>query len=228
MFTTEAQRAQRLMKSLAELINMADPAWPIVQEWLKNANKTVELLPVEKTKGEETILKLQITTRSLLGAIALETGGILFDNGWLRVLGTSCDQMKGDLLSWNGLANGNSILSLKDGLIVAQDVIGGGFALNGGAFQGKLDDVFFLSPDTLQWENLDKSYSDFIYWAAVGNFEQFYENSRWTGWENEVATLNGDEGFSIYPPLWATGGPVSERSRKIVSMKELWELNSQF
>ncbi len=73
-----------------------------------------------------------------MGAIALETGGILIDHGWLRFLGSGHERMRGSLLTWN--ANGGMIEShlLKNAFIVAHDVVGGFFALNGGAFPGKL------------------------------------------------------------------------------------------
>jgi hypothetical protein len=45
---------------------------------------------------------------------------------------------------------------------------------------------------------------------------------RWPGWEHDVATLDGDQAFSVYPPLWAEGPPIAERSRKGVPVDELF------
>ncbi|WP_211344408.1 DUF2625 family protein [Paenibacillus lentus] len=37
--------------------------------------------------------------------------------------------------------------------------------MNGGAFEGRLGEIFYLAPDTLEWESLDMQYSDFLNWA---------------------------------------------------------------
>ena len=64
-------------RSLKELIHTEDPGWPVVQEWIAAARNSVEVLSAERARGEETLLYLQVTTRSPMGAISLETGGIL-------------------------------------------------------------------------------------------------------------------------------------------------------
>jgi hypothetical protein len=206
-------------RSLKELINTEDPGWPLVQEWLADARNQVEILDGDRAQGEEVLLHLQVTTRSPLGAIALETGGILIDHGWLRFLGSGNARMHGNLQSWN---SGDL---LKGGLVIAHDALGGFFALNGGAFPGKPGTAFYFAPDTLSWEQTNKSYSELLVWALSGDLEMFYGNLRWPGWENDLATLTGDQGMSIYPFLFAQGGPVAERSRRPVPMSELARLH---
>src|SRR5947209_2382390 len=81
-------------RSLNELIDHVDPAWPVVQEWLAAARNPIEVLPARREEAERTLLKLQVTTHSVLGAVALETGGMLIDHGWLRLLGSGHDRMR--------------------------------------------------------------------------------------------------------------------------------------
>ena len=88
-------------RSLKELITTGDPGWPLVQEWIAAACNQVEVLVADRARGEEVLLHLQVTTRSPMGTIALETGGILIDHGWLRFLGSGHARMHGDLQSWN-------------------------------------------------------------------------------------------------------------------------------
>ncbi len=90
-------------RSLVELLSGAESAWPMLEDWFGDAANPVEVLPAERSRGEATLLGLQVTDRSPLGAVALETGGILFDRGWLRVLGSGGERMRGTLLSWNGM-----------------------------------------------------------------------------------------------------------------------------
>ncbi|HEU0026524.1 MAG TPA: DUF2625 family protein [Ktedonobacterales bacterium] len=122
------------MRQLYELIDAVDPAWPLIQSWTAASGRLIEVLPAERPRGEATLIALQVTTHSALGAMALETGGILIDHGWLRLLGSGGQRMRGDLCSWNGFDGRDEITPLKDALIVAHDAIGGFFALNGGAW----------------------------------------------------------------------------------------------
>ncbi|MCX8170213.1 MAG: DUF2625 domain-containing protein, partial [Candidatus Methanomethyliaceae archaeon] len=148
------------MKNLDDLINGNDSALPIVQDWISKAKHKVEILPTNDINAKKVLLDLQVTTRSPLGAIAYYTGGIIFDNGWLRFLGSGCDRLRRNLSNWNGIDNTGKCKRLDGAFLFADDVIGGFFALNGGAFEGELNKVFYLAPESLKWENTDKSFSD--------------------------------------------------------------------
>ena len=212
--------------TVSELINLIDPAWPLVQQWVAEARNPVELLPAEREAGMATLHHLQVTTRSPMGAIALESGGLLIDHGWLRFLGSGHERMRGNLFTWNSQSGLPEYRYCKDALIIAHDVLGGFFALNGGAFPGKLGTAFYFAPDSLQWEDTGKSYSDLLQWALFGDLSLFYETMRWSGWENDVSVLSGDQGISIYPFLFLNRDlPLANRSRRAVPMQELWDLS---
>ena len=138
---------------LTELINTVDPAWPLVREWINTASNTVEVLKTDRARAEKVLLYLQVTTRSPLGAVAFETGGLLVDHGWLRFLGSGDQRLSGNLLSWNMRGQIPESHLLKGAYIVAYDAVGGFFALNGGAFSDKLGTVFYFGPDMLKWHN---------------------------------------------------------------------------
>lgn len=108
-------------------------------------------------------------------------------------------------------------------LIVADDLIGGYFCLNGGAFP-HVDPghIAYFAPDTLEWEDLNLTYSDFLCWSWSGDLERFYGDQRWPGWQSESNTLRGDQTFSIYPFLWAKGPAIGERYRKPIPCAEVW------
>jgi Protein of unknown function DUF2625 len=77
------------MKPLHELINRDDPGWPLVQQWVVEATNPVEVLPPPNdATRERALLDMQATTRSPMGAITYESGGIFVDHGWLRILGS--------------------------------------------------------------------------------------------------------------------------------------------
>jgi hypothetical protein len=212
------------MRLLEELINRDDPGWPFVQEWIAGAVRPVEALPREPAAAERTLMALQVTTRSPMGAIVYETGGILVDHGWLRILGSGHPRLPRDLASWNGYPGHPSKHRIRGALLIADDVLGGFFAANGGAFGPGKPTVFYFSPDTLDWQDLKIGYSEFVSWAMTGRLDQFYEPFRWPGWEQEAATLTGDQVLSVYPFLSAESRPIAGRSRRAVPIEELWGL----
>ena len=216
------------MRPLSELINTDDPAWPEVQEWIAGATNAVEVLPVNLADRDAVLLALQVTTRSPMGAIVYETGGLLIDHGWLRILGSGHSRLPRSLASWN---EGRTMFG--DGqppgyLLVADDVLGGFFAINGGALGEEMGSVFYFAPDTADWECLDFSYSQFVYWCLQGDIADFYESLRWPGWEQEISTLGGDQAISVYPFLFTKGEPIrepiAERHRGVVPISEMFSL----
>lgn len=176
----------------------------------------------KKENAERVLVDLQVTTKSILGAIAYHTGGIFIQHGWLRILGSGTQYFNRDISMWNKLEDDSQ--RLDGALLVADDVLGGFFAINGGAFQGQSGNVFYLAPDTLEWEDLEIKFHDFIHWVFTGNINKFYETFRWGGWQAEVSKIAGDMGISVYPFLWAEGAEIENRSRKVVPIEELWSV----
>lgn len=205
-------------RSLDDLLSSNDPAWPDLINDIATAHNLVRALPRTEADARATLRFLQVTVRSTLGAIAWETGGLLIDDGWIRVLGSGHADLPGTLHTWN---DATSSLHIPGALIVAHDAIGGVFALNGNAFAGALGNVWYFAPDTLQWEPLNRGYTDFVHWLINGDLETYYKNARWPGWRDETRVLAGDRGVSIYPPLWTAGTAIAERSRRIVPINEL-------
>lgn len=213
------------MRPLNELIDIEDPAWPEVKEWIAQATNTVEVLPVNAANRDSALLAVQVTTRSPMGAIVYETGGLCIDHNWLRILGSGHPRLPRSLASWN---EGRTMFG--DGkppghLLVADDVLGGFFAINGGSLGPEQGAVFYFPPDTLEWECLDLSYSQFIVWCLQGDVAGYYESMRWPGWEQEVSTLGGDQAISVYPFLSAKGPPIAERHRGVVPIAEMFGLH---
>lgn len=210
-------------KSARELIS-DDPAMPLIRSWLDGNPRRIELLPCEPDHGEVSLVALQVTTRSPLGSIAYETGGIFVDDGWIRVLGAGSAKLARTIAGWNGLPCDAGDAYLPGAMFVADDVIGGMFAVNVGALAGTHGNVSYFAPDTLEWEDTGLGYTDWLYWTFTGDLEKFYEGSRWDGWRAEVPSLVGTHAYSIQPLPWAEGPPIAERDRRAVPMRELRDL----
>ncbi|HYX90941.1 MAG TPA: DUF2625 family protein [Myxococcaceae bacterium] len=204
------------MRELSELIQVDEPAWPMVQAWIAAANKPVEVLPRDPPRAEEAVVKLQVTTNSVLGAIAWETGGVLIDSGWIRVLGSGCARMNESLITWN---HGDATAEC---VFVAFDVLGGVFALDGGALGHGQGDAFYFAPESLDWEQCDCGYPGLLQFLLISDLEKFYAGSRWPGWREEVARLSPDQGLALDPAPWtAEGKDLSRASRAPVPIREL-------
>ena len=110
-------------------------------------------------------------------------------------------------------------------ILVGDDVLGGFFAINGGGLDGPRGHVFYYSPDSLSWEDVAPSYSEWLMRMLTDDLQVFYKRLRWPGWRREVERLKGDQGISVYPFLFAAGEDISRRSRKPVPLQELWTLH---
>jgi hypothetical protein len=206
------------MRTLDELIDRDQPALPLVHEWIAQSTTSLELLEPSQASGE-VLVGLQVTTRSPMGAIAYETGGILIDHGWLRILGSGHPKLPRNIFNWNvGRADGH--------LLVADDVIGGFFSINGGAFGEDRGSMYYWAPDTLNWEAMGLGYSDFICWALSGKLADFYKGLRWLGWEADVKKVRGDQCYNFYPFLWTKEGSVEASSRKPIAISEQFAFNA--
>jgi len=217
---------QNKMKKAEELIDKKDPGWVIVEGWIKTAKNKVEILPVDELKAKEALFHTQVTTRSPMGAIVFMTGGLLIDDGWIRILGSGNSRFNRTLPDWNKGKSFNEFGETPPFLLIADDAIGGFYLLNGGGLGTDVGKIYYFSPDNLEYEQLDITYSEFLEFCFNNNLDKFYEGNRWNGWREEVSKLKGDEVFNFYPFLWtAEGSDINKSSRKIIPIQEQYGLN---
>lgn len=217
------------MKTLNELVDTQEPAWPMVQAWFAEAKVRVEALPPSDPARSEELLGLQVSTRSPLGAVVYESGGLLVDEGWVRVFGCGHLRLGRSLSSWNRPRTWPDPARRPPYLLVAEDVIGGLFAIDWGGLGCAFNTLAYFSPDTLRWGALEMGYTDWLHWLVRGDLAGFYGDYRWTGWRAEVAGLRADEGLMITPPPFLKDEkPWPERRRDRVPMAELYGLYQDF
>jgi hypothetical protein len=216
-----------MTQDLEQLIDREDPAWPLVQEWVAGATNPVIVLPPSDPHRSNTLLDLQISTQSTLGSIAYESGGIVVDNGWLRILGSGHPRLTRSVTEWNKAIWGDNEDDYPFYLI-ADDAVGGFYALDSGVL-GNAESVFYFAPDTLEWEDTDQGYTDFIDFCFSGDLQKYYGSMRWSNWREEVSVLNGDDCISVVPPLAfkleEELDPIDVRQRSIVSVYELYDFH---
>lgn len=213
-------------RELAQLINKDEPAWPDVQKWIAEAKNKVDVLPRDSPRATQALYEAQVTTRSPMGAIVYETGGIFIDHGWIRILGSGCSRFDRSLMQWNKGKSFKQKGEAPSFLLIADDVLGGFYAVNaGGIDKNNMGKVYYFAPDNLQWEPMNFSYTDFLNFCFNGDLKKYYSDVRWKDWEKDVEPLNGNTGFSVFPFLWTKEGKdMTKNSRSPVPLQELWAL----
>lgn len=217
------------MRSLDQLINTEDPGWTLAKQWINSSKNIVEILPVDTVKAEDALYKIQVTTSSPMGAIVYMTGGLLIDSGWIRILGSGSEKLNRSLPEWNKGKAYNKFGEPAPYLLIADDAMGGFFLLNGGGLGNDLGKVYYFAPDTLEYEPLDLTYTNFLNFCFNNNLDDFYKGYRWKNWKADVAKLKGDEVFNFFPYLWTKEGKnINCVSKKAVPIEEQYNLNLDF
>jgi len=196
------------MRDVAELVEVPDPAWPWLSAALESSFAHYTVLPPDPDRCRATLHQLQVTARSPLGAVTLHTGGILMHDGWLRIYGGSGGGPTGlpSMAEVNGFpAKVEPDWRPTEGLIIAHDVLGGVFALNGieperHGRPGEPGSVVYFSPSTLTWQDLEMFHSGWLSWI-VEDAASHYRSVLWPGWRTEAAELGLREGISVFPFL---------------------------
>src|SRR5690242_20203261 len=156
------------MKDIAELVAVADPAWPWLTADLDCSFAHYTVLPPDPDQCQAALQQLQVTAGSPLGAIVLNTGGVVMHDGWLRIYGGSgAPPGLPSIAEVNGFPAAVQPGWQPAGLIIAHDVLGGVFAINGIEPQrhgrpGDPGGVVYFSPATLSWEDLNMGHTDWL------------------------------------------------------------------
>lgn len=210
-------------RTLDELLERDAPAWPLVRDWIAAASNSVEVLKPSPERAL-ALLALQLTTRSTLGAIVYETGGLLLDHGWLRVLGSGEERLRRSVPEWNRGRSWHEQKGPPAFLLIADDVLGGFFAIDGGGLGAPPGTIQYRGPDSLGWHPMHHDYTEFLLWCLCGDLEDFYGGHRWSNWRLEVSEVGGDEGLLLGPCL--DGGEAFGhcRTRQPVPIESLYEL----
>lgn len=213
------------MRTLSQLINTEESMWPTILGWADSAVNKVQILPVDTAKCGDALLHTHVTTRSTMGAIVYHSGGILVDNGWIRILGSGSLELTRSLPDWNKDKTFNEFGDIPGYLLIADDAVGGFFVLNGGEFD-EAGKVYYLAPESLEFESLGITYTEFILFCFNNDLSLFYKDARWKNWEKDLETLKADQVFNFYPPLWSKeGADINLNFKKPVPVEEQYILN---
>jgi hypothetical protein len=139
-------------------------------------------------------------------------------NGYLKILGNDSE---------NGFSYCNELFSKcynSNYCLIAYDILGGLFAIN----IEKLNSIEYFAPDTLEWEDLEIDYKEFLYWITTNQLDTFYQELIVLDLLTLDLSLEKNEVVLTYPFIWSMEYTPSGAVRKIVPFKELLEMNADF
>lgn len=184
--------------------------WNAIIKSIEESEKDIQLLPIEQIVLNDIEQKYKIAPESTIGCIIYNTGGMVIDH-WIRLYGA------GKL----NFAERNQIFPYND-IVIGEDILGGLFIIleNG--------NIAYFAPDTLEMEDMEISFSQFLYWCVQGDTDTFYIDYRWENWKDEIRNMDLDKGVSFYPFLWAEADGIEARHREQIAMKEIISLEFDF
>lgn len=177
---------------------------------IKESAKNIKVLSFEPDVFAGIQEKYDIKPESLLGTIIHNCGGIVIDN-WVRIYGAG----KLDFAARNQLFPYGNI-------VVGEDILGGLFVILDGG------NIGYFAPDALEIEDMEINFSQFLYWCIQGDTDTFYQDYRWSDWQNEVADMDLNKGVAFYPFLWAQAEYFEGRRREQMPMKEIIGMEFEF
>ena len=139
-------------------------------------------------------------------------------NGYLKILGNDSE---------NGFSYCNELFSKcynSNHCLIAYDILGGLFAIS----IEKLNSIEYFAPDTLEWEDLEIDYKEFLYWVTTNQLDTFYQELIVPDLLTLDLSLEKNEVVLTYPFIWSMEYTPSGAVRKIVPFKELLEMNADF
>lgn len=180
--------------------------WSSVKNEFLNSTNSIEIFEKDNVTDKYN---------TIMEAIVNNTDSIVI-NKYLRLLGSG-KSLYENIFSFN--LEVERAFGEKN-YIVAYDAFGGFFSTKG--------TIHYFAPDTLEWEDLEMNYNEFVKWVLSENLSGFYSSFLWDKSEDMLNNLKLGQGILIYPYLWAKECNINTAVKKLVPYKEILEINAEF
>ena len=196
-------------------------------EWDRKTNKMLTMKEIlEEFEESSNDIKFLKCNKKITDSIErpqelkfiLEHFSYVTVNGYLKILGNDSE---------NGFSYCNELFSKcynSSRCLIAYDILGGLFAIN----IEKLNSIEYFAPDTLEWEDLEIDYKEFLYWVTTNQLDTFYQELIVPDLLTLDLSLEKNKVVLTYPFIWSMEYIPSGAVRKIVPFKELLEMNADF
>lgn len=200
--------------------------WENILSMIRESKKEISIWGSHSEEANGYLKKLSISPNSTFGNVIMNSGGIVVDN-WIRIMGNGSGHSE-SIIDFNQVDSSGNPCKIENFLMVANDIVGGVFAINLGYFEEDFGLIWYFAPDTLDWESLSVKYSDFLAWCVMGNTDEFYSNFRWSDWKKFVVNIQFNNGVLVYPYLWSKEVNINTATKNIVPFDELFNLNMKY
>ncbi|MCR5743890.1 MAG: DUF2625 domain-containing protein [Lachnospiraceae bacterium] len=198
--------------------------WEEIEKMFSQSKRDVRIIEGTENVGLGVITYIGLNDDTSIGAVIRNTKGIIVDNT-VRILGQGDKEIDGmDVV--NEIEDGRMLIDGK--LIVATDIVGGAYAMNITDMGSVIGSIWYFAPDTLKWEALGIKYSEFLYWTALGNMDDFYKSLRWRDWKQMAAGLTFNQAYMFYPFLWSKECDRDSAKKSVVPYKEILGINLEY
>ena len=190
--------------------------WNEIKSILKSSTKNIKIL---SSNYNNSLNNLNINENSVLGQVIINTGGIFIEN-YIRLFGSGDEENSYNIYKYN--------LELKkyfddNIIIIGNDIFGGLFSLN-----KEKNNILYFAPDTLEWEDLDITYKEFIKFVTSEKIYEFYKSYKWSTFQEDIKKVKFNEGILIYPFLWSNECNIEKAKKDIVPFSEILQVNIEF
>lgn len=189
-----------------------------LEEMLLNGKNRVEIIPADAACAAINAEYYQADGSTNFGLLITTSGGVSV-NGVIRLLGSNRDPNFRDITLWNVKFGSAGTVILGD------DIFGGVFAVNTGAFSENLGSVFYFAPDTLEWEDTELQLSRFFVWLKDGDMQGFYGQFSAEEYEKlRAMNVKFNEVLHILPPQWSAEFRTEPHDVRAINIDEYYRL----
>lgn len=192
-----------------------------LEKMLLNGANRVEIIPADDACAAINAEYYQADGSTNFGLLITTSGGVSI-NGVVRLLGSNRDPNFRDITLWNVKFGGAGMIILGD------DIFGGVFAVNTGAFSDKLGNIFYFAPDTLDWKDTELQLSQFFAWLKDGDMQGFYGQFSAEEYERlRAMNVRFNEVLHILPPQWSAEFQTEPHDVRAIDVGEYYRLMFQ-
>lgn len=191
-------------------------------------NESENEIKISRSAGsaQDVLSRMGINGDSTLGQV-ISNAKEIYVNRYLRLCGSA------NIEKMNALVKK---YYPGDKVVVATDVWGGIFAIGNGDFEGHPAGIWYYAPDSLDWEETELNYTEFIDFAAGDTVEHYYESWLWQDCKKYFAGklggliggVNSDQAVLVYPFVWSKEFNAESAKKETVPFEDILKINAEY
>ncbi len=189
-----------------------------LEDMLLNGKNDVKIIPADDKKAAENAEYYEADKTSNFGLMIADSGGMIVGKT-VRILGSNRSPDLRDIKEFNERYG-------KEGLVIlGDDIFGGIFALNIGAFSEDPGEIFYYAPDCCEWESMGLKFSGLFAWLKDGDLPGFYGQFSNEEYEQlRAMNVPFNKVLHFFPPQWSLEFKTQKHDVRPISVEEYYKL----